>query len=67
MLVLTIPDRLEIVATARVLLAVYPDNILAAVSALVDLNLDDGNDERAELWTAIAVAIADLQALARAH
>jgi len=61
MLAVIIPDIEEVRQTAKLLAASYPLDALRIADALADDNRDAGDARRAEMWTQVAIVIAELQ------
>ena len=62
MLAALAPDIEEVLETAKLLAAGFPRDALRIADALADDNRDAGDALRAELWTQVAIVIAQMQA-----
>ncbi len=61
MLAIIEPDAEEVRRTAELLATGFPEDALRIADALADDNRDSGDARRAELWTQVAILIAEMQ------
>jgi len=61
MLAIIVPDIEEVRETAHLLATGFPLDALRIADALADDNRDAGDVLRAELWTQVAILIAEMQ------